>query len=143
MPPLSVRTGSEVANNPPENASGALPSPNQALIDFSNWFFDVCLDQMQFMLGLFDFETLQGRLELYVDRQGLRKDSLKVLKEIHARGAIPRGEVQDILRVSPRTANMVVKELQTNGIIGSQTPKGPISLRFPVKTHDVLFPGLH
>lgn len=41
-----------------------------------------------------------------------------------------------------RTARDLLASLVEDGILGSDTPKGPVSLRFPMKAVEVLFPRL-
>jgi hypothetical protein len=41
-----------------------------------------------------------------------------------------------------RSARMVLSSLVKDGILGSGTPKGPVSLRFPSHSIDILFPRL-
>lgn len=38
-----------------------------------------------------------------------------------------------------RTARRVLNELTSVGLLGSDTPKGAVTLRFPVETLDALF----
>ena len=53
-----------------------------------------------------------------------------------------RGDVAALLGVAPRTARATMKSLLDDGIVGSETPRSALLLRFPSKTHDVLFPRL-
>jgi len=41
-----------------------------------------------------------------------------------------------------RTARRVFNDVTAAGLLASETPKGPVSLRFPVETLDILFPRL-
>jgi hypothetical protein len=41
-----------------------------------------------------------------------------------------------------RSARELLATLILDGIIGSDTPKGPVSFRFPLDTIEVLFPSL-
>jgi hypothetical protein len=45
----------------------------RALAEFTTWFLKVCMDQVRFMGGLFELETLIDRLRLYVERRGLKE----------------------------------------------------------------------
>ena len=47
-----------------------------------------------------------------------------------------------LLGVAPRTARATMKSLIDKGVVGSETPRGTLMLRFPSKTHDVLFSRL-
>ena len=47
-----------------------------------------------------------------------------------------------LLSVAPRRARITMKQVLDDGVLGSETPRGALMLRFPSKTHDVLFPRL-
>jgi Fic family protein len=115
----------------------------RSLADFVRWFLRVALDQVTFMSGLFDLDTLAGRLATYVDRsETLRPESLHLLHQVLARGRVDRGEAPLITGLPERTARRVVAELQAEGLLGSASPKGPLTLRFPATALDRLFPRL-
>ncbi len=113
-----------------------------ALVSFASWFLRVCLDQVQFMQTLYDLDALQVRLDRYAALRELRADARPVLKAMLTLGEIPRGAVSNIIGASESTALRLINEMVTDGIIGSETPKGALSLRFGSGTHDILFPRL-
>jgi len=55
-----------------------------------------------------------------------------------------RGESDAARTTGPpeRTARRVLKDVIDTGLFASDTPKGPVSLRFPADVLDVLFPRL-
>lgn len=115
----------------------------RALADFTLWFLKVCLDQVNFMSGLFDLPNLTGRLKLYVERSGtLKREAFNLLEEAAIRGEFARGDADRITRLPERTARIVLARLVQEGLLASDTPKGPVSLRFPAKSLDLLFPQL-
>jgi Fic family protein len=115
----------------------------RALIDFVSWFLRVCLDQVTFMSGLFAIETLGRRLHHYVERsERLKPEAARLLDEALIRGEFERGEVPRITGLPERTARRVFNDVIAAGLLASETPKGPVSLRFPVETLDTLFPRL-
>ena len=114
-----------------------------ALEDFVLWFLKVCLDQVTFMSSLFDLPNLTGRLRLYVERSGrFKPEAFQLLEEAAIRGEFARGDADRITRLPERTARVVLGQLIDEGLLGSETPKGPVSLRFPAKSLDLLFPQL-
>ena len=114
-----------------------------ALVDFTLWFLKVCLDQVTFMSGLFEINTLARRLAIYVERsENLRPETLSLLEEALIRGEFDRGQASRITRLPERTARRVLNAVLDEGLLASDTPKGPVSIRFPVKTQDILFPRL-
>ena len=114
-----------------------------ALEDFTLWFLKVCFDQVTFMASLFDLPNLTARLKLYVERSGrLRPEAFRLLEEAAIRGEFARGDADRITRLPERTARIVLGQAVDEGLLASDTPKGPVSLRFPTKSLDLLFPQL-
>lgn len=114
----------------------------QALRDFSVWFLKVCLDQIRFMDELFDLDGLAERLKRYAALKRLRPEAAVLLIEIMHRGEIARGDAAAITGLGERTARALLGQLLRDGILGSPSEKGPLGLRFPVETRDILFPRL-
>jgi len=115
----------------------------KALEDFTLWFLNVCLDQVTFMASLFDLPNLTARLKLYVERSHhLKPEAFRLLEEAAIRGEFARGAADRITRLPERTARIVLGQVIDEGLLGSETPKGPVSLRFPTKSLDLLFPQL-
>lgn len=116
----------------------------QALTEFTLWFLKVCLDQVTFMSGLFDLENLARRLRTYVERSDtLKPEASKLLEEALIRGQFDRGEAPRITGLPERSARRVLNDVTAEGLLASATPKGPVSLRFPAETLEVLFPKLY
>ncbi|WP_263491591.1 MULTISPECIES: hypothetical protein [unclassified Mesorhizobium] len=114
----------------------------RALADFTLWFLRVCVDQVTFMSGLFDLTTLARRLRAYVDRSELKPEAARLLEEALMRGEFERGDISRITGLPERTARRVFNEVISLGLLASETPKGPVSLRFPADALDTLFPRL-
>ena len=115
----------------------------RALNDFAVWFLKVCLDQIRFMSGLFELGTLAKRLRKYVeDKSDLKPETARLLEEALIRGEFERGEVERIAGLPERSARRILTEAIEAGLLASETPKGPVSLRFPSNTLDSLLPRL-
>ena len=116
----------------------------RALVDFTLWFLKVCLDQVTFMGELFDLDNLDARLARHVERSDrLKPEAARLLREALVRGRIDRGEASRITGLPERTARRVLGDTVDAGLLASATPKGPVSLRFPVDTLEGLFPRLY
>lgn len=117
----------------------------RALTDFVTWFLQVCLDQISFMTGLLEIDSLARRLRACVARSEgrLHLAAGAVLEQVLMRGEIDRGEIARISGLPERTARRVLNEIIKEGLLASETPKGPVSLRFPVAALDILFPALY
>ena len=115
----------------------------RALIEFTLWFLRVCLDQVQFMSGLFDLDNLGRRLRAYVERsEKLKPEAARLLEEALIRGEFDRGEASRITGLPERTARRLANDVVAAGLLASATAKGPLSLRFPDEALEALFPRL-
>jgi hypothetical protein len=114
----------------------------KALSDFTAWFLRVCLDQVTFMSGLFDLDTLVERLRIYVQRRDFKPEALHILEQVLQRGELARGEAGRVSGLKERSARELLAALILDGILGSDTPKGPVSLRFSLDAIEILFPSL-
>jgi Fic family protein len=113
------------------------------LVGFAEWFLKVCLDQISYMSGVFELDTLSKRLERHVlITDGLSPESNWLLQEALIRGEFERGAAPRLTGLPERSARRVLKELTDAGLLASDTPKGPVSLRFSSDTQDTLFPKL-
>jgi Fic family protein len=116
----------------------------RALIDFVTWFLRVALDQVTFMSELFDLENLATRLRAFIARhERFKQEAASLLEQTLVRGEVERGEASRITGLPVRTARRLLNDLVREGLLASVTPKGPVSLRFPTHTLDVLFPRLY
>ena len=114
----------------------------KALIEFIHWFLEACLDQVDFMTGLFEFDRLAERLKAYVEICGLKPEAFFILERVFIQGEMPRGEAERITGLKERSARMVLSSLINDGILQSETPKGPVSLHFGSGSVEFLFPRL-
>jgi Fic family protein len=115
----------------------------RALQEFTVWFLSVCLDQVTFMRGLFGFDTLVERLRHYAHRRDWRPEAVLLIERTLQQGEVPRGDIAAIMGLGERRARDVMRILIDDGILGSDTPKGRVSLRFPLQAIEVLFPSLY
>lgn len=115
----------------------------RALTDFTVWFLEVCLDQLRFMSELFDLDSLAKRLRTWVERDDRFKPEVgRLLEEAAIRGEFDRGETSRITGLPERTARRVLNDACAAGLLASDTPKGPVSLRFPPGDAEAMFPRL-
>jgi Fic family protein len=116
----------------------------RALEEFVLWFCKVCLNQITFMSSLFDLDGLAGRLRTLAERAPILKpEAALLLEEALRRGEFDRGNVQRITGLPVRSASRLLADVIAAGLLASDTPKGPVSLRFPADTLDQLFPRLY
>jgi Fic family protein len=115
----------------------------QALLEFVTWYCEVALDQLRFMSELFDLDNLTTRLTEYIRRDlHLTASAEKLCHALLLRGEMPRGEASAVTGAKERTARQVLSRLIEHGLVASDTPKGPVSLRFDTESAETLFPRL-
>jgi Fic family protein len=116
----------------------------KALQEFVLWFLRVCLDQVNFMSGLFELNGLSRRLRMYVQKNSsLKPEAIGLLEEALVRGEFERGEIVRITGLPERSARRVSSDVVELGLLASDTPKGSVSLRFPAHALEDLFPRLY
>jgi Fic family protein len=72
----------------------------------------------------------------------LKTEASRLLEEALIRGSFERGEAARITGQPERTARRILTDVLAAGLLESDTPKGAVSLRFPVEAQEILFPRL-
>jgi Fic family protein len=130
----------------------------KALVDFTKFFLNTCLDQIVYMRKMLEIDSFSNRIKRYgemrqngllPDRNGnidkdshFRKEMTLLLHHLVYRGSIPRGEIQTLLGLEERTARRVVHYLTNEGFIVSKTSKTPLCISIPAHAASYIFPGL-
>ncbi|MHB8420464.1 MAG: Fic family protein [Myxococcales bacterium] len=135
----------ELADSPRrDDLDGRGNLSEEALEAYVSWFLRVCIDQVTFMEELFELGTLERRLrDLAGRRKGLGPAGAALLVETLHRGELERGEAPRATGLPERSARRVLNQAVRQGLLASDTPKGPVSLRFPIEALDALFPRLY
>ena len=118
-----------------------------ALAAFCVFFLETVLDQIRFMGGLFDLPALRTRVERYFQFEALalrreREPLMRIVRALVDEGEIPRTRVQDITGKGATLAARLIKRGLEEGYLTTPSPKGPLRIAFPAKTHDLFFPQL-
>lgn len=118
----------------------------ECLADFTRYFLSTCIDQVRFMEGLMRPDELRIRIKAWVDEE-TRLDRLPaksgaLLDAILYRGALPRGDVADIVGTGERQARRVVSALAERGVLVSESTRAPLRLAFPAALASRWMPGL-
>jgi len=118
----------------------------ECLEEFTHFFLETCLDQVNFMEELVQPDRLRARIKRWVDDEvatgKLHEKSGRVLDAILYRGEIPRSDIADLLDTSSRTASRVISALVELDVVNSETPKGSLRINFPAKLASRWMPGL-
>ena len=90
-----------------------------------------------------ELDTLGQRLSTYVERDlGLTSAATAIARDVLLRGEVARGEAPRITGLRDRAARDVLSQLTAVGLLASETPKGPVSLRISATAAETLFPKL-
>ncbi len=118
----------------------------EALVEFTLFFLQTCLDQIDFMESLMQPDRLRHRLLSWASEEmavgTLLPKSDRILEALLYRGRLPRGEVRNLLGVGERQARRVVSALGKQDILSSTGQRAPLSLAFPPRLAPRLMPGL-
>jgi Fic family protein len=118
----------------------------EALIEFTRFFLEICIDQVDFVQGLMQPQRLRDRIMIWCEEEiragTLPTRSEKVLSILILQGEIPRGDVAELLGTGERSAQRVTKALIERGIITSQSTRAPLHLSFPAALTSRWMPGL-
>ena len=125
---------------------GRGPLSEEALVEFTRFFLDTCLDQIAFMETLVQPEALRNRIvrwaETQVEAKVLTAKSSNVLEAVLYRGELPRGEIAEIVHTGVRQAQRIVAELVKAGVLVSDDTRTPLRIAFPATLAAQWMPGL-
>lgn len=118
-----------------------------ALAKFTEFFLDICLDQVRFMAGLIQPDDLAHRVhrwalaEIAADR--LPRRSERVLERLLTRGTLDRSDVAGLLGTSDRSARRVTSSLMERKVVlADPSPRSPLRVGFPAAVASRWLPGL-
>lgn len=118
----------------------------KGLVLFCEFFLETCLDQVTFMAKLLAPQQLLNRIEAYAmietNAKQLLPGSFPILKAALLEGRVKRGDVATLTGYQERQARSVLKRLLEVGLLTAESPKGPVSLAFPVAAAEQWFPQL-
>jgi Fic family protein len=138
----------EAADEPRRNdVDGRGTLSERALVDFCDFFLDVCVDQVAYMSELLEARELLRRMQLYTEdevRAGrLPEGSFPVLREAVLAGEVERAHARELTGYRERKGREVVSELLRAGLLVSQSDRSPVRIAFPVDVVERWFPRLY
>ena len=118
----------------------------EALAIFTRFFLATCIDQVDFLEGLVQPDSLSDRILIWTEEEiragALPPKSGAVLEAVLYRGELPRGEVAHIIGTSERQARRVTSALLGREVLVSESSRAPLRLAFPAKLAARWMPGL-
>ena len=157
------------ADREPWNASdGRGPLSERFLREFCSFFLEVAADQVGYMRGVLAPDELRARVRDYARRRvtreipapdsaadvtgarrrvgrpslAFRAESAYVIEHLFTVAPLPRGDVARIAHTSDRTARRLVRELELEGFVTSDTPRGALLPRIPTHAAPYLLKDL-
>lgn len=120
-----------------------------ALIAWTDYVLETCLDQVHFMARMLDFDLIKDRIEAAlvfestVLKSGVRKEALRPLHYLFLSGEeMPRGEFKTMLGLGDRLATDALGALVRRGLLKSDSPQGKVRFGLPQHALRFLFPRL-
>jgi len=137
------------ATDSPERVNAQVFFDEALTADFCRFFFEICLDQINFMRNLLRLEEIDRRIEWLVRStimtadKDLAPEAERLLRAVFREGRLPRGRIPEIVGMTERTARRrVTMPLERLHLLTSETPKGPVSIGMPGEALSFLFPSL-
>ena len=119
----------------------------RGLIEFCKFFLDRSLDQVRFMSGLLEPDTLLRRIEIHVDEEmrakRLQRGSFAVLREAVLAGEVERAKIPMLTGYEERGARNVTAALVDRGMLTASSHRAPLRLAFPADVAERWFPNLY
>ncbi|MBL4589904.1 MAG: Fic family protein [Alphaproteobacteria bacterium] len=119
----------------------------KALINFCEFFLSTCIDQVEYMNSILNFETLSNRMRIHIEEEiamkKLPKGSYSLLREALLVGEFERGKAEELTGYKERAARDVLNALTKRGLLVSNTSRGPVRLGFPIEVVERWFPLLY
>ena len=117
------------------------------LIEFCKFFLDGSVDQIRFMSGLLDLETLLRRIEIHIEEdiraKRLLRGSFAVLREAVIAGEVERSRIPSLTGYEERGARNVTAALVDRGMLTASSHRAPLRLGFPADVAERWFPNLY
>lgn len=118
----------------------------EALVQFTRFFLESCIDQVTFMKDLMQPERLRHRILIWAEEE-VRMGELPakvnhILEAILYRGVLYRKDIPAILGLGERQARRLVTALVDREVLISKSPRGPLYLAFPASLASRWMPGL-
>ena len=119
----------------------------EALVNFTKFFLEVCIDQVNFMRELMQPDRLRARVLTWAEEEArlgsFSKTAIPVMEAVLFRGELPRADVAGLVQVSERSASRLVSQLNAFGVLASSSSRAPLRLALPATLAHRWFPGLY
>lgn len=118
----------------------------EALVAFTRFFLNACIDQVKFMQTLFQPDRLRARILVWAEEETrlgtLPAGSGAILESVLFRGELPKGDVATVIGKGSRQASRAVSVLTNRGLLVSESLRAPLRLAFKPELAGRWLPGL-
>jgi len=122
----------------------------RTLVNWCEFFIDVCRDQVNFMTKLLEPETLKNRLAALIrvraaERPGgdYREEAILPLVHILGIGPVSRADFTQMTGLGVSTARKVIAQLLKDGLLKSESHRSEVRIGLPLDALNILFPNLY
>ncbi len=120
----------------------------EGLWNFCHYFLKVCLDQVNYMSKMLDFDGMRKRISALIIFRGefdknIRRESELPLHYLFTTGQLTRSEFKQMTGLSDKVAQKLLSQLLTTGLVTSGTPLGPVNFGLPLDALQFYFPDLY
>ena len=126
---------------------GRGPLSEESLIEFTEFFLDTCLDQVDFMETLMGPKEFRSRIMSWAEDEirtkTLNEKAKLILDHILFNGCIERKDLGNVAGVDERHARRIIQPLLQANLLRSLGSRAPYRLSFPATLAPELMPGLY
>ncbi|RXZ38153.1 Fic family protein [Oxalobacteraceae bacterium CAVE-383] len=121
---------------------------NAGLVEWVEFFFKICQDQVTFMNHMLDLDGMKKRIHALITlksttNKDIRSEAILPLYHLFSGGPLTRGEFTQLTGLEERTGRKILSELLKTGLIVSDSPRGPVSFGLPLDDLYILLPELY
>jgi Fic family protein len=104
----------------------------EALVNFTKFFLETCIDQVNFMRELMQPDRLRARVLTWAEEEArlgsFGKSAVLVIEAVLFRGELPRADIAGLIRGSERSASRLASQLNAFGVLTSSSSRAPLRL---------------
>ena len=120
----------------------------QGLVEWIDFFLDVCADQVHIMQRMLELDGMKQRIAALVTYRSahdkaIRGEAILPLYHAFAAGPLTRREFAQMTGLGERTARGLLSRLLSTGLLKSESPLGPVSFGLPLDALLFLLPHLY
>ena len=118
------------------------------LLEWVDFFLDICLDQVNFMTRMLALDDMKRRISALItfraaEDKAYRQEAILPLYHVFAAGPLTRGEFAQMTGLGERTARSLLARLLAAGLLQTDSALGPVRFGLPLDALQFLLPELY